>query len=129
MPTRDPSIIIVEEDHDLATYIRAEFRLMGFEAYKVHSAEECLKKMDELANKVDVVAMDGKTATERGPMLIVNIKRRNSSIKVFVLAERNLEESKTRVLDYGADEFTVKPLSVQSIVEKVNRLLIEERLE
>ena len=85
--------------------------------------------MDELANKVDVVAMDGKTATERGPMLIVNIKRRNSSIKVFVLAERNLEESKTRVLDYGADEFTVKPLSVQSIVEKVNRLLIEERLE
>ena len=129
MRARDPRIIIVEEDRDLATHIRAEFKLMGFEAYKTHSAEECLKKMDELDNKLEVVAMDGKTATERGPMLIVNIKRRNSSIKVFVLAERNLEEAKTRVLDYGADEFTVKPLSVQSIVEKVNRLLIEGRLE
>ena len=109
--------------------MRSEFRMSGFEAYKVHSAEECIKKIEELDNKVDVIAMDGKTATERGPMLIVNIKRRNSRIKVFVLVERNLEEAKTRVLDYGADEFIVKPLSTESMIAKVNRLLVEENLE
>jgi DNA-binding response OmpR family regulator len=125
---RDPRIIIVEDDRDLAIHIRSEFRMNGYEAYKAHSAEECIKKMEELDNKVEAIAIDGKTATDRGAMLIVNIKKRNPSIKVFVLADRNLEEAKTRVLDYGADEFAVKPLSTESFVEKVDRLLIEENL-
>lgn len=43
----------------------------------------------------------------------------------FVIADRYLEESKTRILDYGADEFVLKPISINSAVEKVNVLLLE----
>ena len=51
-------------------------------------------------------------------MLILNIKRVNKNVKVFVLADRNLFEEKTRIMDYGADEFAVKPLSMKSWVIK-----------
>jgi DNA-binding response OmpR family regulator len=40
-------------------------------------------------------------------MLIVKIRQVSSTIKIFALADN--ENDKTRVLDYGADEFTTKP--------------------
>ena len=46
-------------------------------------------------------------------------------MKVFVLADRNLSEEKIRIMDYGADEFAVKPLSAESLIKKVNLTLLE----
>jgi DNA-binding response OmpR family regulator len=34
------------------------------------------------------------------------------------------ENEKTRVLDYGADGFTTKPISVETIVNKISALLV-----
>jgi DNA-binding response OmpR family regulator len=47
-------------------------------------------------------------------------------LKVFVLADRDLSEAKTRIMDYGADDFAVKPLSMESLINKVNIKLLEE---
>ena len=58
-------------------------------------------------------------------MLILNVKRMNKNVKVFVLADRSLSEEKTRIMDYGADEFAVKPLSMESLINKVNLTLLE----
>jgi DNA-binding response OmpR family regulator len=64
-------------------------------------------------------------ASDRTTMIIVSIKSLSHKIKIFVIAERYWDETKTRVLDYGASEFVLKPISVNSVVEKVNMLLIE----
>jgi DNA-binding response OmpR family regulator len=50
-------------------------------------------------------------------------------VKVFVLADRGLAEDKTRIMDYGADEFAVKPLSMESLINKVNIQLLEVATE
>lgn len=123
-----PRIIFVDDDADLALVVRAVFRMAGFDAYGTTSAEDCLKKLGELQNQADVIAVNGKIAADRGKMLIVNIKRINRNIKIFVLAERNEQENKTRVLDYGANEFVIKPISLETMVEKVNILLAEEAI-
>jgi DNA-binding response OmpR family regulator len=34
------------------------------------------------------------------------------------------ENDKTRVLDYGADEFATKPISAETIVDKVSGMLL-----
>jgi DNA-binding response OmpR family regulator len=62
--------------------------------------------------------VNGTIASDRSVMLILNVKRVNKNVKVFVLADRNLSEEKTRIMDYGADEFAVKPLSMKSRVIK-----------
>jgi DNA-binding response OmpR family regulator len=79
-----------------------------------------LNKVNELGGKVNIVFVDGKIAIDRGAMLIIKVKRVNPNIKIMVLAED--ETDKTRVLEYGADEFTVKPISAESIVDKVYSL-------
>ena len=97
------------------------FGLKGFEVFKAYSAEDCLNKVDELGGKVDVIFVDGKIAADRGAMLIVKVKGVNWNIKIMVLAED--ETDKTRVLEYGADEFTTKPIGAESVVDKVYRML------
>jgi DNA-binding response OmpR family regulator len=117
-------IIIVDEDKDVNSVLSASLRLKGFEVYKAFTAEECLNKLHELEGKVDAIFINGKIAADRGLMLIVKIKKINSNVKICVVAED--ENDKTRVLDYGADEFAKKPLSIESIVDKITILLLRK---
>ena len=112
----------MDEKRDITHILAGMFGLKGFEVYKTYSAEECLNKVNELDGKVDIVFVDGKIAADRAAMLIIKVKRVNSNIKTIVLAED--ETDKTRVLEYGADEFTVKPVSAESIIEKVYSSLL-----
>ena len=66
--------------------------------------------------------MDGKIAADRSAILIIKVKRINSNIRILALAED--ENDKTRVLDYGADEFATKPISAETIVDKVSGMLL-----
>ena len=113
--------IIVDDDRDVNLVLSAALKLKKFDVHKVYDAEECLKKLNELEGKVDVISIDGKIAADRAAMLIVKIKRINSDIKIYVVAGD--ETSKTRVLDYGADEFMTKPIGIETIVYKMMMLL------
>jgi DNA-binding response OmpR family regulator len=113
--------IIVDDDRDVNLVLSAALKLKKFDVHKVYDAEECLKKLNELEAKVDVISIDGKIAADRAAMLIVKIKRINSDIKIYVVAED--ETAKTRVLDYGADEFMTKPIGIETIVYKMMMLL------
>lgn len=126
MPENPPRIVIAETDDDIALLLKGVFKLNGFATWRVSKAEECIALLHEVGGRVEVVVICGQLASDRGVMLIVNIKKINPKIKILVIAERNEEESKTRVLDYGADEFVLKPLSLESLVNKANALLIEK---
>lgn len=115
-------IIIVDENKDVVSILAGTFGLNGYEVHKSFSAEECLNKVNELDGRVDIVFVDGKIAADRAAILIIKVKRINSNIKIMVLAED--ETDKTRVLDYGADEFATKPISAETIVDKVSGVLL-----
>lgn len=117
-------VIIVDDDQDVNSVLSATLRLNGFDVYKAFTAEECLNRLNALEGKVDGICINGKIAADRALMLIVKIKKINSNLKICVVAED--ENDKTRVLDYGADEFAKKPLSVESIVNKITILLLRK---
>ncbi|MDQ3851932.1 MAG: response regulator [Thermoproteota archaeon] len=120
-----PHVIICDDDAELNLFIRNFFKLEGYETHQALSAKECIDKLAELGDTIDAVVVNGKIASDRSAMLILNVKRMNKNVKVFVLADRNLSEEKTRIMDYGADEFAVKPLSVESMIKKINLTLLE----
>ena len=121
-----PRIILVDENKDIVTILAGNLALKGYEVYKTYSAEECLSKIKELEDKVDFVFMDGKIAADRGAVLIIKVKKISSNIKIVVLAEE--QTTKTRVLDYGAEEFITKPISAETIIDKVNSLLLKKEI-
>jgi DNA-binding response OmpR family regulator len=116
--------IVVDDDRDVNLVLSATLKLKKFDVHKVYDTDNCLNKLNELGRKVDVIFVNGKIAADRSTMLIVKIKRINSDIKICVVAED--ESDKTRVLDYGADEFMTKPIGIETIVYKMMILLTKK---
>jgi DNA-binding response OmpR family regulator len=125
MQNKTLHLIVCDNDAELNLFIRNFFKLDGYETHQALSAQECIDRLSELGDTVDAIIVDGKIASDRSAMLILNVKRMNKNVKVFVLADRNLSEEKIRIMDYGADEFAVKPLSAESLINKVNLKLLE----
>ena len=67
-----------------------------------------------------------KIAVDRELMLIANIKKMDYNIKILVIGDENSD--KTMILDYGADEFTLKPLSPENTADKVLMLLARDKV-
>ena len=125
MQNKTPHVIVCDDDAELNLFMRNHFKLDGYETHQALSAQECIDKLAELGHKIDAITVNGKIASDRSTMLILNVKRMNRNVKVFVLADKGLSEDKTRIMDYGADEFAVKSLSMESLINKVNIQLIE----
>ena len=124
MALSKPRVFIVQENEDANLVLTGILWLKGCEPYKFTNGNECLKKLKEMEGKVDVVIIGGNIACDRNLMLVVNIKKINMNTKVLVIAEEDSE--KTRILGYGADEFTTKPMSPENVADKVLMLLSRE---
>ena len=120
-----PRVMIALEDKDSVTILSGLLWLKGYDVHKANSSEECLSKISELGNhRVHVVIISQKIALEGRGMLIVKIKRSNIDIKILVIADEDSE--KTKILDYGADEFTIKPISPENVADKLFMLLTRD---
>ena len=110
------TILIVTDDIDINIVLSGVFALNGFKCFKCTSAEEALETLEHI-NAVDSMLIDGKIAADRGAMIIVKSKTKKPSIKIVVVA--NNDSAKTRVLDYGADDFMLKPVSAEVLTNRV----------
>ena len=108
-----PRVLIVQEDEDANILLSGMMCLKGIESHKFTTGEDCIKKVKEFKGKVDVVIISGDIASDRYLKIILTIKQINNNIKILVIAEEDSE--KTRLLGYGADEFTLKPMSPENV--------------
>lgn len=124
MPISKPRVFIIQENEDANVVLTGMLWLKGCEPFKFTNGKQCLEKLVEMDGKVDVVIIGGSIACDRNLMLIVNIKKINNNTKVLIIADE--DSDKTRILGYGADEFTLKPMSPENVGDKVLMLLSRE---
>ncbi len=122
MTIQAPKIIIVEDDTEINSLITAICRLNRYETYTAFSAIRCLEQIEEMHNQVDVVYINGIIATDEGAMLISKIKQIDLNIKILVVA--NDDSARNIILEYGADDFLIKPVSAETILGKISMLLL-----
>ena len=122
MTIQTPKIIIVEDDTEINSLVTAICRLNGYETYMAFSAVKCLEQIEEMHNQVDVVYINGTIAADEGAMLISKIKQIDLNIKILVVA--NDDSARNIILEYGADDFLIKPVSAETILGKISMLLL-----
>lgn len=121
MAISKPRVFIIQEDDDANIVLNGLLWLKGCESHKFTNGKECLEKINEMKGKVDVVILGGNIASDRNLTLIINIKKINNNTKVLVIADE--DSDKTRILGYGADEFGLKPMTPDNIVDKALMLI------
>ena len=123
---KKPCIVINVENEYSSVVLAGTLWMKGCDVYLANSPEECLKLIKEL-NRVDVVIIGAEFAMDRAAMLIVNIKKLSMEIKILAIGDESSD--KTRIIDYGADEFTLKPMSMENVADKAFMLIARDALK
>jgi ActR/RegA family two-component response regulator len=93
MQNKTPHVIVCDDDAELNSFMRNHFKLDGYETHQALSAQECIDKLAELRDTIDAIIVNGKKiGSNRSVMLILNLRRINKNVKVFVLADKGLSE-------------------------------------
>jgi two-component system response regulator ArlR len=117
-----PLVLIVDEDKIVVNYLYAVFKLSGYEVNMAFNAHECLEFLEQSSpDKIDAALVDGKIAEDRGAMVVSRIKQLNKKIKILVVA--NNDNPRNIILEYGADDFVIKPVSGETLLSKINMLI------
>jgi DNA-binding NtrC family response regulator len=116
-------VLVVTENKDVNAHLAGILWLKGMIAYKATNSEDCFNKVKELNGKLDAVIMSDDIAADRAARLIIKIKKVNRETKILVIAGE--DSAKTRILDYGTDEFGLKPMTGENVADKVFNLLVK----
>ena len=123
---KKPCIVVNVENEYSSVVLAGTLWMKGCDVYLANSPEECLKIVKNL-NRVDVVIIGAEFATDRAAMLIVNIKKLSMDIKILAIGDESSD--KTRIIDYGTDEFTLKPMSMENVADKAFMLIARDALK
>jgi response regulator RpfG family c-di-GMP phosphodiesterase len=124
MDLKKPRLLLALDNEDSSAMMAGVLWMKCCDVYKAKSADYCIALMEKVDSKVDVVVVSAEIALDRKAMLIVNIKRKNLDTKVLAIGDESSD--KTRIIDYGADEFALKPLSPENVADKVLMLLARQ---
>ena len=114
-------ILITEDDDVLAEALQVALGRAGYAVDRVGSgtaADEALKQ-----DVFGLVILDLGLPKLDGFEVLRRLRRRNSTLPVLILSGREQPEQKVLGLDLGADDYLVKPFSINELLARVRALL------
>ena len=120
---RSRSIVIVEDDEDIADSIRYNLDREGFRVRVATSGEDALKLiLDRAPNLIlldlNLPHMNGFEICRR-----LRAEAATARIPILILTARTGESDKVLGLNLGADDYITKPFSMRELVARVNAVL------
>jgi two-component system phosphate regulon response regulator PhoB len=118
-----PTILIVEDEADLALLMRYNLEAEDFRVLTVESGDEAVEQMH--AGLPDLILLDWMLPGLSGIELCRRWRAREETahIPIIMITARGEEEERVRGLATGADDYVVKPFSVPELVARVRALL------
>ncbi|MFP4066551.1 MAG: response regulator transcription factor [Spirochaetaceae bacterium] len=114
------SILIVEDDTDIAQLVATYLRREGFATEEVETGEAAIEAI--AAQQPDLIVLDINLPGMDGFEVLQNV-RREATIPVIVLTARQEEMDAVFGLGAGADEYVTKPFSPRVLAARVRALL------
>ena len=115
------TVLIIEDERDLATGLRTNLEIEGYAALVAHSGEEGL----ELAASArpDLVLLDLMLPHMSGFDVLARLRADGNEVPVLILSARAEELDKVRGFRAGADDYVTKPFGVMELMLRVQALL------
>jgi two-component system, OmpR family, phosphate regulon response regulator PhoB len=117
------TIMVVEDEADLALMMRYNLEAEGFAVLASASGDEAAEQMRETVP--DLILLDWMLPGLSGIELCRRWRAREETARVpiIMLTARGEEEERIRGLATGADDYVVKPFSVPELMARIHALL------
>jgi DNA-binding response OmpR family regulator len=110
-------ILFAEDDETLAFLTKDNLEQHRFEVDHYANGEECLHAFK--TNKYDVCVLDVMLPGIDGFAIAEAIRKINYEIPIIFLSAKTLKEDRLKGLRIGADDYLVKPFSIEELVLKI----------
>ncbi|HEX7311374.1 MAG TPA: response regulator transcription factor [Gaiellaceae bacterium] len=114
------SVLLVEDEENLASLVRAYLEKEGYNVIPVTSGAEALRAVD--CEPVRLVVLDLNLPDMDGLDVCRQIRTR-SSVPVVMLTARDEEPDRLAGLETGADDYIGKPFSPRELVARMKAVL------
>ncbi len=114
-------ILIVEDESSIRGFIKVSFERNGYIIIEAETGEEGIRKVwDE---NPDVVILDIMLPGIDGFQVCGILRKQFPNLGIVILTARNLDMDRIMGLEYGADDYVVKPFNPLELVLRVEALL------
>ena len=123
MPGREFSLLIVEDDVDLAEMLTAYFRSQDYEVQSVNWGQDAVRACN--TNHPDLVILDIRLPDIDGFEVARRLRSqpRTSDIPIIFLTEKRERPDRLKGLEVGADDYVTKPFDIQELRLRVRNAL------
>src|SRR5438105_3132097 len=119
------SILIVEDDNDIAESLVYNLRREGFRTAVAESGEKGLRLALDERSTPSLILLDLMLPGMSGTELCRRLRREGATenIPIIMLTAKASESDKISGLELGADDYIVKPFSTKEVVARIRAVL------
>ena len=119
------TILIIEDDADIAEGLQYNLKREGFRPVIAESGEKGLRLALDEKNTPDLILLDLMLPGMSGMELCRRLRRESltESTPIVMLTAKAAEGDKIMGLDTGADDYIVKPFSIKEVIARVRAVL------
>lgn len=116
-----PKILYAEDDATLAFLTKDNLEQHGYDVYHCADGSDCLEKFRSA--RFDLCILDIMLPKIDGFELASEIRKADGDIPIIFLSAKTLKEDKLKGLRLGADDYLVKPFSIEELILKIEIFL------
>jgi len=114
-------ILVVEDDLSILTGVSMSLRFEGYEVLQAQDGRSGLQKaIDE---NPDLLVLDLMMPQMNGYEVLEELRQRGNQTPVVVLSAKGLERDRIVGLNLGADDYVVKPFSLDELLARIRAVM------
>ena len=121
---RQPSILMVEDEEDIAFLIRFLLERHGFSVRHAADGRQALEALGQ-DSPPDLVLLDVMLPYHDGLEVVERLRQRPAwqAVPVLMLTAKAREADVVRALELGADDYVTKPFQPDELLARLRRLM------
>ena len=121
MSTKNPTILLIENDQELGTMLKDSLELKNYQVDVEHRGDRALKLFQ--ASKYDLILMDVMLSGISGLDLAKTIRKNDYTTPILFMSSKDDDKEKIHAFCAGGDDYIVKPFTVTELALRIYALL------
>jgi len=118
------NVYIIDDDKNVRNSLKEILEDEGYDVQLYASGKSCLKQLEK--ERPSVLFLDVWLNNEDGLEILKEIKKIYPTLPIIMISGHATIELAVQSTKMGADDFLEKPLSIQTILEKIDKVLKEK---
>lgn len=120
-PKKNMSILLAEDDEDIATLVKLMLETRGMQVCLVQNGALAVDKLNDQA--FDLVLMDLHMPVLDGYSAVKCIRESGNQVPIVIMTASSMEADRSKAEELGCDAYLIKPVDMSDLISIANQLV------